>query len=245
MAMTLPDHLSKDHATGIQLHQVIGQYEIGNFKNFVYTLLDWNQKKAAIVDPQLEIQPVLESLASHAFILESVLLTHTHHDHIAGVATLIKLFPQLKIYVGEKDVHRLSNDIKNFDGLKLIKDSTPIFVGDLKIIPFHTPGHSAGEICYFLDQHPTHNNLASPMIDRPYLLTGDTVFIRDCGRTDFPDGSDDQMFHSLQMIKKFPPETVLLVGHHYAQECATTLDIEIKTSPPFLCQTVDELRALV
>jgi glyoxylase-like metal-dependent hydrolase (beta-lactamase superfamily II) len=100
----------------------------------------------------------------------------------------------------------------------------------------HTPGHSPGECCFFIPA-PTRNDL-------PYLFTGDTIFIRDCGRTDFAGGNVLDMFDSIQQIKRLPQKTVILCGHHYQPEVASTIADEMVDSPPFRCRNVDELDAL-
>lgn len=209
------------------------QFEIGDFKNFVYLILDHETKKAAIVDPQSDLTLPLQHLNKSNYKLESILLTHSHHDHIAGVGPLLNGNSELNLYVGQEDLHRLSKGAEKAKHLKILKDGQVIRVGNLEIEALHTPGHSAGEFCYFIKNAPT-----------PILFTGDTIFIRDCGRTDFPDSSNTQMFQSIQRIKKLPPETILYVGHHYKDECVTTLADELKHSPPFQAKSVEELAAL-
>ena len=232
----LPPHLSHDRSTGMQMDEPIAQYELGTGKNFVYLILDWSQKKAAMVDPQSDLQGMLSDLQKNGFTLESILLTHTHYDHTAGVVTLLKRFPNLEVRVGESDLHRLPSSVSALKTLKVLRDGEMLSVGNLSLSAHHTPRHSAGEFSYFLDR--------SVGVDRPYLFTGDTIFIRDCGRTDFPDGSNEAMFASIQKVKQFPRDTVFLVGHHYAKECSTTLAREMETSPPFRCSSVDELASL-
>jgi len=239
MSIELPTHLSGDEAKGLVVGEVIAQYELGNGRNFVYLILDWSkpegQRGAAIVDPQSDLDGVLDDLNRNGFKLETILLTHSHYDHIAGVAPLLKLQPSLTIRVGAEDLHRLPEKIQTAEGLKTLQNNEKFKVGSIDVTAHHTPGHSAGEFCYFLA--PTWST-------HRYLFTGDLIFIRDCGRTDFPDGSDAQMFESIQRVKTFPSDTVLLVGHHYAKESATVLAREMVTSPPFLCNTIDELAKL-
>lgn len=236
----LPQHLQGNKCRGGVAQQCIAQFEIGTMKNFIYLLIDWNQKKAVVVDPQADLAPWLQWLQEHAIELEGILLTHTHFDHTAGVGPLLEKFTSLWLGVGKPDLRRLPQawvrQLEKRGCLKLWDDEQIFQVGSLEVKALSTPGHSSGEYCYWIQKQPG--------VDRPYLFTGDTLFIRDCGRTDLESGNDAEMFASLQKIKSLPPETVLLVGHHYAPECATTLGIELQTSPPLQCKSVAELSAL-
>lgn len=229
----LPSHLSGNQATGLLAHQTIAQFEIGDMKNFVYLILDWPTREAALVDPQKDLSAPLGALRSHGFRLTRVLLTHTHHDHIAGVPELVRTYPEVPISVHDSDLHRLPSAVRGNARIEKLTDGNVLKLGKLSIEVLHTPGHSSGECSFFV---------ATP--DSPYLLTGDTVFIRDCGRTDFEDGSNTAMFASLQRIKKLPPSTVILPGHHYAAEVASTIEQELLDSPPFRAGSVDELESL-
>ena len=232
-APDLPHHLSLTESQGLVKQEPIAQFEIGSMRNFVYLILDWKTRQAAIVDPQSDLSAPLESLEKNGFRLSRILLTHTHHDHIAGVPELRRRFPEVAVHVHADDVRRLPPGVTS-----LVKDGDEIMVGDLLVRAIHTPGHSAGEVCYFIPSGPGRPGAT------PFLLTGDTVFIRDCGRTDLDTGSDEEMFVSLRKIAGLPAESVILPGHHYARECASTLARELLESPPFRCRSVDELRAL-
>lgn len=214
----------------------IAQFEIGPYRNFVYLLLDWETRKAAIVDPQNELEAPLTALERHGFSLERILLTHTHHDHVAGVPALLRALPGLSLALGELDLPRLPEELvretRARGRLKILRDGDPAGIGRLEVTALHTPGHSAGEFCYRVHAVPG------------YLLTGDTLFIRDCGRTDLHSGDTCQMFESLQAIKRLPAGTVILPGHHYAPECASTLEKELRESPPLQCRNAEELESL-
>jgi glyoxylase-like metal-dependent hydrolase (beta-lactamase superfamily II) len=230
--MSLPQHLSTGKAEGFTPRELVSQYELGTGKNLVYLVLDPISKEAAIVDPQRDLRPVMD-LEANGFTLSAIVLTHTHHDHIAGVPSLLLQKPTLPIFVHEADTHRL-NAIPQ-ENLKLVRDGEHFQIGDTRFEAMHSPGHSAGEVTYVV---------TSPHSEARYLLTGDTLFIRDCGRTDFADGSNEEMFKTLQRIKALPDSLVVLPGHHYAAETASLLGDEKRRSPPLLCKTVESLAEL-
>ncbi|MEO7163117.1 MAG: MBL fold metallo-hydrolase, partial [Bdellovibrionia bacterium] len=174
----------------------------------------------------------LSCLKRNGFELTHIFLTHTHFDHIAGVPQLVKSHPHVPIVVHRDDLHRLDHFVMNSGKIKPVKDGEVVSVGQFQIQALHTPGHSEGECCYLLPTNP------------PYLFTGDTLFIRDCGRTDLPTGSNEKMFQSLQKLKKLDPNSVILPGHHYQDECTSTLAMELKVSPPLQCKSVEELASL-
>jgi glyoxylase-like metal-dependent hydrolase (beta-lactamase superfamily II) len=226
----LPAELAGHQPQGGVTNCPVAQFEIGAHKNFVYLILDWTERVAAWVDPQSDLTEPLAFLTKHKFRLGSILLTHTHFDHIAGVAELLHRFPESPLVVHQTDTHRLAKPA--LARVRPAGDGELLKIGSMSLKILHTPGHSAGECSYLLQT------------GRPYLFTGDTIFIRDCGRTDFEDGSNEQMFASIQRVKKLPPETIILPGHHYKPECATTIAREMEESGPFRCRSVEELAAL-
>ena len=216
----------------------IRQFQIGDYQNFVYVISDSGE--ALIVDPQSDLSPLQDYFKTHSLKLVGILLTHTHFDHIAGVPELVRLYPGIPIYLGERDAHRL----KRAEGARthFLKDGEIISLGALKIRVMQTPGHSPGECSYFVHEAGS----------APALFTGDTVFIRDCGRTDLEGGSNAELFASLQKIKALPPETRILPGHSYNAKLISsagplihsTLADEMRESAPFRCHSVEELAAL-
>lgn len=229
----LPIQFAGNSASGLIENEPVAQFEIGHFKNFVYLILDWNSREAAIIDPQTDLSLLLKTLLRHGFILKKILLTHTHWDHIGGVPELLRSFPEIKIFVHPLDAKRLQLSPSEHSRIHSLHGGEKISIGSHSIQVLHTPGHSAGECCFFLENTTL-----------PHLFTGDTLFIRDCGRTDLESGSTSEMFTSLQALKKLPPETIILPGHHYAPECASVLKKEIETSPPLQCLSAQELERL-
>jgi hydroxyacylglutathione hydrolase len=230
----------------------VAQYELGNLSNLVYLVLDWTAKTAIWIDPQRELEPILKDLDRFGFRLLAIFLTHSHHDHTAGIAPLLDQFKDLKVWVHPGDRFRL----KKIEAHRICEFSaTPdrpqrIQFADITSHPpglpphsidlsitidvIHTPGHSAGGVCF----------LVRPPQETPYLISGDAVFIRDCGRTDLETGNDLELFESIQRLKSLAPHTLLLPGHHYAPEVASVLEAEFKNSPPFLAKTIEAFRNL-
>lgn len=232
----LPDHLAGTRATGFRPGRKVVQYEIGSMQNFNYLVLDWSRREAAWVDPQKDVSGPLKDLEEAGFRLTTVLLTHTHHDHIPGTPALAERCPDLTIRVHQHDAHRLKSWTEAIrQRIAPVSEGDRIDVGSIPVQVLHTPGHSAGECSYFIEAAEG---------EPPYLFTGDTLFIRDCGRTDLPTGDTAQMFESLNRLRMLPPETVILPGHHYAPEVASTLARELVESPPFQCRSAEELARL-
>lgn len=228
----LPSHLAGTAAPGLVAGQPIAQWELGPMQNFVYLLIDWQARRAALVDPQADVSTPLEALRAHGLTLDRVLITHTHFDHVAGLPALVRDRPELTVVLHEADLHRIEGVLRGRRPA-LVEDGQAFGVGGLEVRALHTPGHSAGHACYL-----------ALGLDPPALLTGDTIFIRDCGRTDLDTGDDAAMFASIQRVKALPPETLILPGHHYRPEVASTVGREREASPPFLARTVEELAAL-
>lgn len=235
--MSLPSHLAQNQAQGLVAHHPVAQFELGDFDNFVYLLVDWDAHEAAMVDCRAELGPIEKALSTHQIQLKHLWLTHTHWDHVHGLEQLIKKFPHITLHVHPEEMHRLPKNLKNDPRLHPLADHTVLFAGALQAHVIHTPGHSPGECCFFV---PTQEGFLCD----PVLFSGDTLFIHDCGRTNLPGGSDQQMFESLQRIKKLPHPTIILPGHHYHTSCASTIDVELRESGPLLCSNVAELAGL-
>lgn len=220
------------HGSETKEQLIVQQFEIGDHKNFIYLVYCPVTKDAALVDTQDDLEPVDQIIRSQKLKLKSILYTHTHWDHIAGLESLWDNYPELIVHVHQKEIHRFKKEIQNDTRIQPFLGGEKISLGNFQIEVLHTPGHSAGGTCFYL--------LGNPSV----LLSGDTLFIRDVGRTDFPTGSNSEMFDSIQKIKKLPASTILYPGHHYAKECHSTLKEEFELSAPFKCKTVSELEAL-
>lgn len=216
-----------------QAKQPIAQFECGKYRNFVYLIIDWKTRQAAIVDPQEDLEPIFAFTKENDLRLAAILLTHTHFDHTAGLPELLRLYPELPLFLHNEGLPGLEPPIKTSANIRNIKDGEQLYIGSMSVDIIHTPGHTSGGCCFRV-----------PSGDLSYLLTGDTLFIRTCGRTDLETGSTQDMFNSLQKIKAFSDSTIIYPGHHYEMECSSTLRQELLQNPSLQCKTVEELDAL-
>ena len=160
--------------------------------NYSYLIIDENNKKTCIVDPS-ESKPVVNFLEKNNLKLNYILNTHHHYDHIGGNIELKKKY-NAKVIGFKGDYKRIPEiDFKLEDGEIWKQDNF-----EAKII--HVPGHTLGHICFHFYNE---NN----------LFTGDTLFSLGCGR--IFEGTYEQMFSSLEKIKKLPHKTKIYCGHEY------------------------------
>lgn len=196
--------------------------ELGPMENFVYLIQDLASQRAAIVDPAWDVAQVLELAKSRGVTITDILLTHSHHDHINGVQTVLDRC--------DAQLHLLKPEAE-FWGQDLVNPSLhhggdTIQLGDTEINLLHTPGHTPGSTCYHLGND---------------LITGDTMFVFGCGRCDLSGGDPEVMFHTLKKIRSdLPSETLIHPGHNYAVKTTSTLQEQIEGNPFFHHDTVQD-----
>ena len=161
------------------------QLELGPMQNFVYLVGDPVARECVVVDPAWEIDTIVDTVAADGMTLIGALVTHTHQDHVGGslaswgmpgripgVEELLARAPA-KVYV-----HKAEREFLPGLGSDLVKvdNHDTLEVGRLRLTFLHTPGHTPGSQCFLVDGR---------------LISGDTLFIGSCGRTDLP-GSDPE-----------------------------------------------------
>ena len=185
---------------------IFEQIPVGQMQNFSYLIGD--SKEAAVVDPGWEVDKVLQIASKHDLEVRYVLITHSHYDHINEVKNIVDA-TDATVYVHKEDLQEIKN--KGIEKIKTIKDNDEISVGKVKIKVLHTPGHSPGSVCYLVDNK---------------LITGDTLFVENIGRTDLPGGNSKIIKKSLDRLKKLDENIEVYPGHDYGSIHHSTIKHE-------------------
>lgn len=216
---------------GIYLRQM----ELGPMANYIYLIGDTKTREAVVVDPAWEIDAIVDQAAADGMSILGALVTHTHQDHVGGhlfgydIPGLEELLGKVsaKVYV-----HKTEQEFLKGFGSDLVKvdGGDKIQVGRISIEMLHTPGHTPGSQCFMVDGR---------------LVSGDTLFVGSCGRTDLPGGDPAQMYDSLHnRLAKLPDQTILFPGHSYGGP-SSTIGEEKSTNPMLLFTSLGEfLRAM-
>lgn len=182
------------------------QIPVGRFKNFAYIIGDEKSSLAAVVDPHGEIDRLLGILNEKHLTPVYILNTHSHWDHVAGNEELARK-------TGAKIVaHNNSTKYKD----TAVQDGDKVNVGQLQIRVLFTPGHCPDEICLIVENK---------------VLTGDTLFVGECGRTDIPGGDPGQLWDSLfNKLLKLDDAMGVYPGHDYGPTPSSTIGHERKNN---------------
>ena len=160
--------------------------------NYSYLIIDETNNNACVVDPS-EANPVINFVEKKNVNLKYILNTHHHFDHIGGNVDLKKKYNST--VVGYK------HDAKRIPGIDILVDDNQIWKADnfeAKIM--HIPGHTTGHISFYF-------------FNEKLIFTGDTLFSLGCGK--IFEGTYEQMFLSLNKLKKLPEDTMIYCGHEY------------------------------
>ena len=175
--------------------------------NFSYIIADDTAREAAVVDPSYNSGEITCVLKTENLKLKYIINTHGHSDHTAGNQELRSGF-------GAKIVaHKLSRvktDIK-------VDGGDTISIGSIPVKVIHTPGHTPDSICL--------------LVDNQKLLTGDTLFVGECGRTDMPEGNSRSMYDSLfNKLLKLNDDLEVYPGHDYGSKPSSTIGEERRSN---------------
>ena len=203
--------------------------------NFVYVIGDRASGEAVVVDPAYDIPGICDLLDADDMRLTGALVTHYHPDHvggsmmgysIAGVAELLAHRP-VPVHVQSAEsagVQRMTGAAAT--DLVEHESGDTVTVGDVPIELIHTPGHTPGSQCFLVDGR---------------LVSGDTLFLEGCGRTDLPGGDARELYFSLtQRLAKVPDDAVLFPGHQYSADPSAPLGDTRRMNFVFRPQSVEQ-----
>ncbi len=175
-------------------------------------------KSSVLIDAPLECSDWLFDRVAHWNLSSpTILLTHSHWDHMAEAAICKKKYG-LPIWVHREDAENLQKP--GADGLplffpvegvkpdRLLEDGDEIQVGEILLKVLHTPGHSPGSLCFYAKE-------------QGLLFSGDTLFQGTMGRVDFPTSSPKNMKKSLLKLSSLPADTRVYPGHGEATTIGT------------------------
>tara|TARA_B100001964_G_C14211394_1_gene590677 strand:- start:200 stop:814 length:615 start_codon:yes stop_codon:yes gene_type:complete len=183
---------------------IFAQVEVGHMGNFSYIIGDDKTHLGVIVDPGFDIEKVLGIALQMELKIKYLIDTHEHPDHTSGNMDLSQK-TGAKI-IAHKDA-KIKKDLS-------VEDDEIIRFGETKIKVVHTPGHSPGSICLLVENK---------------LLTGDTLFVGECGRIDLPGGNAGDLYHSFfDKILKLRDTVEVYPGHNYGPKPFSSIGFEKK-----------------
>lgn len=202
-------------------------FPLGPYATNCYLLWPDGDKRAWLVDASFGPMPILEFIKAQGLLVEKLILTHAHVDHIHGVReVLAALTPRPELLIHEAEKEWLSDPEINLSDEygdptttppadTLLKHGDTLSLADHVFTVMHLPGHSPGGIALY----SAANKLA---------ISGDTIFNKSIGRADLPGGDMDALANSIRTrIYTLPGETTLHPGH----STSTTVASEMAGNP--------------
>jgi len=204
---------------------IVRQMEVGNFNIFSYLVADERFREGLFIDPAAEPDLLLKEAADHELSIKYIVNTHSHIDHVMGNSEMVRR-TGAKIVIHEADAPGLLDTPRNllemFGAVPspmadiLVSDGQEIRVGDVSLRVIHTPGHTPGGMCLYLEG---------------MVFTGDTLFVGSIGRTDFPGCSYEDLERSIRTrLYTLPGETIVYPGHNYGSSPSSTIQQERRTN---------------
>lgn len=202
------------------------QVEVGLLDNFS-TLLASPSGSAAIVDPGFEADRLLRIVADRGWRVETILITHTHDDHVAALDE-IAAATGAAIRCHPVEVARVRALVGGAASeVRAVADGEAVAIGDDRVEAIYSPGHAPGCVCWFA---PT----------APAVITGDVLYVGACGSVGDPAAFVDTLQRRLATL---PEMTRIYPGHNYGVTPTSTLAWELVANPALAAATVAEFCA--
>jgi glyoxylase-like metal-dependent hydrolase (beta-lactamase superfamily II) len=187
--------------------------------NFSYAIGDRASGECVLVDPAYAVGDLVDAVEADGMQVAGVLATHYHADHVGGsmMGYAIEGVGQLlervacPVHVQRQEAPWVARSTGIAEGELAVHDpGDRVTVGGVEIELVHTPGHTPGSQCFLVDG---------------YLVSGDTLFLDGCGRTDLPGSDAEAMYDSLQRLASLPADTIVFPGHRYSLPSSAPLDV--------------------
>jgi hydroxyacylglutathione hydrolase len=200
---------------------IIKQFEVGNMSVFSYLIGDEQAKECLFIDPAGGHDLLLREAESRGLAVKYIVNTHSHIDHVMGNKEMVQR-TGAKIIIHEADAPGLADTpqyLLDMFGAEpsppadiLVSDGQVIQIGNVALKVIHTPGHTPGGMCLYIDG---------------MVFTGDTLFVGSIGRTDLPGSSHEDLERSIRSaLYALPGETVVFPGHNYGMQPTSTIEQE-------------------
>lgn len=188
--------------------------QLGDFMTNCYTVYNAVTRDAVLIDPACNARFLNNILVNEQLNCIAILLTHGHYDHIGALPELMELVGhKVPIYASAEEEDVLNDPRKNLSTMLsgqmvtvkpdiLLQDDQEIELLDTKLRCFLVPGHTKGGMCYYFAENGM-------------LFSGDTLFARSIGRSDFPTGDGIKLVKSIkEKLMTLPDETIVYPGHN-------------------------------
>jgi glyoxylase-like metal-dependent hydrolase (beta-lactamase superfamily II)/rhodanese-related sulfurtransferase len=189
---------------------------------YTYLVGDPATGKAAIIDPVVEqLERDMALIEELSLVLDVVLDTHVHADHVTGAAAL-----------RERLKARTAASVRGAPNVDVpLEGGSRVRVGGIEIEVLATPGHTDDSLSYRIGAN---------------VFTGDTLLIRGCGRADFQNGDARTLYRSItQQLFTLPDATVVWPGHDYNGRTSSTIGEEKRFNPRLTGKSEDEFVAIM
>ena len=207
------------------------QIAVGGYdKNFSYVIHDEETRNAVIVDPSGDLDLILETIDGNELDLVGVLITHTHQDHMDKLDELLRKYV-VPVYVHENGFEKIVSS----GPVRTVKDNDAIKLFGAEISVLHTPGHIDDAVCFYIDKSYAADGVSK-------LITGDTLFVEGCGRTNKEHVRE--LYDSLMRLMSYSDETEVYPGHDYGSRTHSTIGYEKEHNKYFLSRDFEEFHKL-
>lgn len=184
-------------------------------------------REGVVVDPGGDVELIERAVKEHGLQIHTIINTHGHFDHVGGNREAVAAFgARLLIHQNDAPMLARVSEVARMYGMQgenspesdaFLIDGMEVDFGDCRLKVLHTPGHTQGGCCLYLENESK-------------VLTGDTLFADSIGRTDLPGGSHEQLLESIRTRLFVLPDHVAAYPGHGPD---TTIGHEKQCNPYF------------